>query len=130
MINVTAAIIAKGNKVLIAKRNSIDRLANMWEFPGGKLENGESPEECLKRELYEELGIDTVIGEFLGETIHHYDHISVRLMFYRTQWIDGKITPVVHDNVVFVGIDEIGDYDFAPADIPFVNKIKERHIDL
>lgn len=123
MITVTASILVKDNKVLIAKRSATDKLPNKWEFPGGKLEDGESPEECLKRELQEELGITTSIGEFLGNSDHEYDHIHIRLKFYRTQWIAGKINPSVHDEVVFVSLEEMKMYDFAAADIPFVNKL-------
>ncbi len=130
MITVTAAVIVHDNKILIAKRSSTDKLAHKWEFPGGKIEQGESPEECLQRELHEELGITTSIGQFLDDTVHHYDHITVRLLFYRVDWLNGDIVPTVHDNVVFVSIDAMKQYDFADADIPFVTKIRSGQIEL
>ena len=82
MINVTAAIIERDGKVLLAKRSSTSSLPNKWEFPGGKVESGETPEECLKRELWEEFEIKVIIGDFYRESVYDYDHGSVRLMAY------------------------------------------------
>ena len=78
LISVTAAILVRDGKILIAQRKSSDHLAGKWEFPGGKIEYGETPEDCLKRELHEEFGIDTRIGVFLAESVYHYDRISIR----------------------------------------------------
>jgi len=66
IVKVTAAILVKDNKLIIAKRGPDDRLANKWEFPGGKIEINETPEKCLKREMKEEFDIDVSIGEYLG----------------------------------------------------------------
>jgi 8-oxo-dGTP diphosphatase len=66
IVKVTAAILVKDNKIIIAKRGSDDRLANKWEFPGGKIEINETPEQCLKREMKEEFDIDVSVGEYLG----------------------------------------------------------------
>ena len=70
MINVTAAIIERYGKFLIAKRSSKISLPNKWEFPGGKVKEGETPEECLQRELLEEFEIDVTIGDFFSESIY------------------------------------------------------------
>ena len=69
MKQVTAAIILKDNKVLIAQRSPDDKLANKWEFPGGKIEHGESPQECLKREIREELDFEIEVLDFFAESI-------------------------------------------------------------
>ncbi len=130
MITVTASILVHEGKVLIAKRSATDKLPNKWEFPGGKLEENESPEECLKRELEEELGIVTSVGAYLGYSDYEYDHITIRLKFYRTKWLNGKLNPAVHDEIVFADVEELKNYDFAPADIPFVEKIIGGKIDL
>ncbi|MFT5725903.1 MAG: 8-oxo-dGTP diphosphatase [Desulforhopalus sp.] len=130
MITVTASILVHEGKVLIAKRSATDKLPNKWEFPGGKLEENESHRECLQRELEEELGIVTSIGAYLGYSDYEYDHITIRLKFYRTKWVKGTLNPVVHDEIAFVGIEELGNYDFAPADIPFVHKIIGGEIEL
>ena len=77
---VTAAILFKNHKILIAQRKATDKLPNKWEFPGGKVEKDENPKECLKREMKEEFGIDVSVGRSLGESVYHYDHISIRLL--------------------------------------------------
>jgi 8-oxo-dGTP diphosphatase len=69
MINVTAAIIERDGKILIAKRSSTSSLPNKWEFPGGKVEAGETTEECLARELWEEFNVEVTVGEFFTESI-------------------------------------------------------------
>jgi len=128
MITVTAGILVRDARVFIAKRKAHARLAGKWEFPGGKVEQGETPEVCLKRELEEELGIDATVGDYLGESIYRYDFGTVRILFYRAFW-DGK--PIVskdHQEVQWVSLDQLDGYDFAPADIPFVEKLMARHI--
>ena len=128
LIKVTAAILVKDDKLLIAQRKGRDSLSNKWEFPGGKIENDETPEECLKREMKEEFGIDVSVGEFLDESVYHYDHISIRLLAYRTFWNTGEIKIKAHQSIEWVDINQIGQFDFAPADIPFVEKIRRREI--
>lgn len=73
MIDVTAAIIRRNGKVLIAKRSSTSSLPNKWEFPGGKIDDGETPEECLKRELQEEFDIIVDVGDYLTESVYQYE---------------------------------------------------------
>ena len=77
MTTVTCAIIEKEGKILIARRAEDQKLAGKWEFPGGKVEDGESPEECLKRELEEEFGIQAEVGESITSKKHQYDLISI-----------------------------------------------------
>src|SRR4249920_604400 len=96
---VTAAIIRRNGSVLLARRSSGERLAGFWEFPGGKVENGETPEECLARELDEELGIRARIGEKFAESLHQYDHGSFRIVAYFVDWIAGDPRPTVHDRL-------------------------------
>ena len=121
---VTAAILAKDGKILIARRPASSRLARLWEFPGGKVEDGETPEACLARELREELNIEVSIGAFLGESIYHYEHGSIRLLAYETFWKSGIIEPKEHDEIRWVSLGELDCYEFAPADIPFVRRLK------
>jgi 8-oxo-dGTP diphosphatase len=130
IISVTAAILARDGKILFAQRKSSDHLAGKWEFPGGKIESGESPEHCLRRELQEEFGIDTKIGEFLADSVYQYDHISIRLLAYRTFLEHGKLEPNDHDAYAWVKIEEMDQYDFAPADVPFVDQLKGGQIEL
>ena len=128
LIEVTAAILIKDNRLLIAQRKSKDRLPNKWEFPGGKVEIDETPEECLKREMKEEFGIDVTVREFLGESVYHYDHISIRLLAYRTFWNTGELKIKAHQSIEWVTINQIGEFDFAPADILFVEKLRRGEI--
>ena len=130
IIKVTAAILEKDGRIIIAQRKSSDHLSGKWEFPGGKIESGETPEECLARELKEELDIDVAIGEFLGSNVHHYDHISIELMAYRASWVSGAITMNDHNAYRWVTVDQLTKYDFAPADIPFVDMLRRGQIDI
>jgi 8-oxo-dGTP diphosphatase len=120
---VTAAVLEKDGRIIIAQRKSKDHLAGKWEFPGGKIEPDETPEECLARELNEEFDIEVTVGDFLGSNIHHYDHISIELMAFRTFWVGGKINSTDHKDYKWVTIDELDQFDFAPADRPFVEKL-------
>jgi len=122
LVTVTAAIIKKENKILIAKRKE-GHLANKWEFPGGKIESNETPEDCLKRELREEFGIGTKIGKLLATSIYEYPHIKIKLMAYEVEYIAGEFKLNDHHEIKWVSKEDILIYDFAPADIPIVNKI-------
>ena len=127
---VAAAVVIEDGRVLLTRRAEGQHLAGMWEFPGGKIEAGETPEECLARELNEEFDIEVSIGDYLGSNIHHYDHISIRLLAYRTTLEHGSLEPNDHDAYAWVGIDEMDQYDFAPADVPFVDQLKGGQIEL
>lgn len=124
MIEVTAAIILNNDKVLIAQRAQGENLAGKWEFPGGKIEPGETPRECLKREIQEELGVDIEVLDFFDESIYTYHSGTIRLMAFRCRWLFGEITLNVHSQILWVNCYELDLYDFAPADIPLVKKLK------
>jgi 8-oxo-dGTP diphosphatase len=128
LINVTAAILFYNGRLLIAKRKETGKLPNVWEFPGGKIESGETPEDCLKREMEEEFGIGVTTGDHFGESIYHYDHGSIKLLVYRTTWVAGEFTIRDHQAIEWVSIDDLTDYDFAPADKPFVEKLMSGEI--
>ncbi|GLI36154.1 hypothetical protein DAMNIGENAA_35870 [Desulforhabdus amnigena] len=123
---VTAAILIREGRILIARRRAGTHQEFKWEFPGGKVEVGETPEECLKREIKEELQIEVRIGAFLWESIYHYSQDSIRLLAYETFWESGEMVPTVHEAIEWVSVEDMKDYDFAPADIPFVRKLIER----
>ena len=124
MQTVTAAILIRGGKVLIGQRKAGKRMAHLWEFPGGKLEHGETPQECLVREIREELAVDVVIREFFGESVYHFEHGPVRLLAYRVEWTAGELTPLDHQDCRWVSFHDLGNYDFVPADLPFVRKLQ------
>ena len=130
MIRVSAAIITDSGKVFIAKRKPPGRMPGMWEFPGGKIEYGETPEQCLKRELHEEFGIDAAIGRHVGTSVYQYEFYTVELMAYRTKILAGEIKLIDHAAMAWVEPFELGGYEFAPADIPFVEMIRNGEIEL
>jgi len=124
MKEVTAAIILMDNRVLIAQRAPGDKLAGKWEFPGGKLELGETPQECLKREIREELDVEIEVSGFFGESIYAYHSGTIKLMAFWCKWISGDFTLKVHSQIAWVNHVELDLYDFAPADIPLMEKLK------
>lgn len=127
-IEVVAGIIQQDGKTLIAKRKSGSHLAGKWEFPGGKLEVGETPENCLKRELKEEFGIIVSIDNFTGENTCNYGDRKIRLLVYSVRHICGSFILSAHDKIRWVAPQEMSDFDFAEADLPFVRKIVEKFI--
>ncbi|SPF41580.1 ADP-ribose pyrophosphatase (fragment) [Candidatus Desulfosporosinus infrequens] len=124
MKEVTAAIIIKENRVLIAQRALGKNLAGKWEFPGGKIEPAETPQECLKREIREELDVDIDVLELFGESIFAYQSGTIKLIAFWCRWISGDFRLSVHSSFEWVTRQELDSYDFAPADIPLVEKLK------
>lgn len=123
-IEVTAAVIKKGDTVLITQRSFDDvDLPGLWEFPGGKIEVGETAESCLKRELKEELGIDVTVGRELDVIEYQYPDKLVRLLFYEVEYTGGEIILNAHADAVWVHVKKLLEYEFAPADITFVKKL-------
>ncbi|GAB1786457.1 (deoxy)nucleoside triphosphate pyrophosphohydrolase [Priestia megaterium] len=128
MKKVTAAIIKDKNRLLIAKRHSKDPLGGKWEFPGGKIEPGETPQDCLVREIKEELGVEVKIGPFYDDNVYNSQDHCIHLLFYWAEIIKGEVIPVVHDDLKWITINELASFDFAPADIPIVKKLMKEDI--
>ena len=123
MKEVTAAIIRDGDKILICQRSADDECALLWEFPGGKREIGESLEECLIREIREELELDIkFLGEF-AKTTYRFNGNEIHFTVYNAEVIGGMLKLNVHNAVEWVMVGELNWYDFMPADIEFVEKI-------
>lgn len=127
---VTAALITESGRVFVAKRNPAARMPGLWEFPGGKIEKDETPEQCLRRELLEEFEIDVEVGSYVGTNVHTYDFGVVELMAFKAKIVGGDMRLNDHSEVAWVDAEEIGGYDFAPADIPFVQMIRRGEIEL
>ena len=128
MINVTAAIIERKGTIFLAKRSSNSSLPNKWEFPGGKVEAGESPVECLTRELLEEFNIIVAVGDFFAESVYQYEGITIRLIAFRVHY-DEEITILnAHDEVRWVPVDRLLDYDLAPADVALAREVQKRYL--
>ncbi len=123
MKNVSAAIFIQNNSVFIAKRANNETLAGFWEFPGGKQENDESIFECLEREIFEELNVRCKANEIYLESIYNYDHGTINLIAILSNLLDTHIELSVHDDYKWVNIDDLIHFNFAPADMPIVNKL-------
>lgn len=124
MIKVVAAILEKEDKILIAKKREGKPLAGLWEFPGGKIEEGETPEESLIRELMEEMNIKVRVNEYVGESIYDYgDGKVISLKGFTAEIIEGDIKLTDHDEYKWVTLEEICNYRIAPADIPLISNI-------
>jgi 8-oxo-dGTP diphosphatase len=112
-----AALIVRAGEVLICQRRPDQPMALQWEFPGGKIEPGESPEEALLRELDEELGITAKIGGHVTHIRHNYRHGgAVDLQFFAVQEFTGEIENRIFHQVKWVKLEELPAYDFLAAD--------------
>lgn len=115
-ITVVAAVMHWDGRILVARRGPGQRHAGKWEFPGGKVEPGETPPQALTRELFEEFHIQAEVAEQLGETIHHYPTFSIRLMAFAVYQWTGKFNPTVHSELAWAEPKRISDFDLAGAD--------------
>lgn len=123
MLHVTCAIIEHQGKVLICQRSASMKLPLKWEFPGGKIEGEESKEECLKREIKEELGLEIEVGSALPHVEHHYPEFSLYLYPFLCTWIGGSLAIAEHAQAIWVSYDDLKNYDWAEADVPIVNEL-------
>lgn len=125
MIKVVAAIIQKDNKIIIAKRMANKSMGGFWEFPGGKIEPGETPEESIVRELQEEMNISIKVEKYVGESIYDYGNIVICLLGYLASIKNGDIILKEHDEYKWLTLEEISKFKLAPADIPLVQMLQE-----
>ncbi|WP_286856462.1 MULTISPECIES: (deoxy)nucleoside triphosphate pyrophosphohydrolase [Sphingobacterium] len=122
MLQVTCAIIEHANKILICQRSASMKLPLKWEFPGGKIETGESKEDCLRREIKEELNIDITIRKTLMMVEHQYADISLQLYPFVCSLQSGEVKALEHAQEIWVAIDQLLSYDWAEADLSIVNE--------
>jgi len=123
---IAAAIIQKDDKVLIAQRAKKDAFCGLWEFPGGKLEDGETLEECLKRELYEELGIHAEVGDyFCTSTFYHKDTLFDMRVFKVLSY-QGEIQLIEHSAIAWIRPSELSQYEFPEPDLPIVKLLQKK----
>jgi len=124
MILVTAGILTDGERILICQRKAGGRFGLKWELPGGKVEAAETPENCLRRELAEELGIEAEIGPEVHRTDHRYPHgFTVRLLFFRVLRYTGTPENRDFERIVWTRPDTLPDYDFLEADREIVARL-------
>ncbi|KSB89219.1 NTP pyrophosphohydrolase [Caulobacter vibrioides] len=122
-----AALIDVDGRVLICQRPEGKSLAGLWEFPGGKVEKGETPEQCLIRELHEELGI-TVAQACLAPFVfasHTYEKFHLLMPLYLLRRWEGVVTAREHKAMAWVKPDKLSDYEMPPADIPLVAWLRD-----
>ena len=124
---VAAALIEKDGRILIAKRKEGWRHAGKWEFPGGTVEQNETPEACLRRELREELGIEAEVGEAYCEVTHAYSYATIQLLVYRARHVSGEFTLVDHEEMRWVLPADLSQYEFPEADNPVVERLQRAY---
>ncbi|NVN92790.1 MAG: (deoxy)nucleoside triphosphate pyrophosphohydrolase [Desulfuromonadales bacterium] len=119
-IHVACAIIERNGHVLAAQRSASMSLPLKWEFPGGKIDPGETPEQCLQRELVEELDVIISIGSTLAPTTHHYPTFTVTLYPFICSIEQGEVTPSEHAAIVWLPPEKLLSLDWAEADGPIL----------
>jgi 8-oxo-dGTP diphosphatase len=115
-VKVTAGILEENGRVLIARRRPGKHMAGKWEFPGGKVEPGETPEQSLARELLEELDVRARVGPFLCQASFDGDGVSLELLVYRVDGFDGSPVLREHEEIRWVLPQELFSYDLADSD--------------
>jgi mutator protein MutT len=124
LIEVSAALIFRAGKLLIAQRHAKSHLGGLWEFPGGKREPGETFEQCLAREIHEELGVEISVGKLFKEIHHDYPEKSVHLKFFICQILSGEPQPLDCAAVKWIEKSALAAHDFPAADEQLLEKLK------
>ena len=124
IIDVAAAAIVSDGRVLVTRRHADAHQGGLWEFPGGKVEAGETVAQALQRELQEELGISIIACEPLITVTHHYDDRSVRLHVYKVSDYDGEACSMEEQPMAWRAIADLQAQDFPAADAPVINALK------
>lgn len=123
-IEVSAALIFRGGKLLITQRHADSHLGGLWEFPGGKREAGETFEQCLVREIREELGVEISVGELFEDIQHDYPEKSVRLKFFICGLVAGEPKPIDCAALKWVHRGDLDAHAFPAADAKLLEELK------
>jgi 8-oxo-dGTP diphosphatase len=127
MKRVVAAIIVNDGKVLVARRKAGQSHAHMWEFPGGKIEHGETPEQSLRREILEELGMEISVEEFCASNVFPYKDFTIELLVYWARPLHTRPpTLSVHDDVQFVEPEKLAHFNLTLADVPIMETVVQQ----
>ena len=124
LIEVSAGLVFRHGQLIITQRPAGAHLGGLWEFPGGKREPGETFEECLVRELQEELGIEVIPGKTVESLTHDYPEKSVHLVFIACRWQHGEPQALGCADWKWIGLDELDHYQFPAADARLLERLK------
>lgn len=120
-----AVICNSSGQILIDRRRPIGVMGGLWEFPGGKIEPGETVIECIQREIKEELGINIEVGELLMTIDHTYTHLRVTLTVHMCKHVSGVPQPIECDEVRWVNLDELSQFEFPEANTQIISALKK-----
>ncbi|APG28634.1 DNA mismatch repair protein MutT [Syntrophotalea acetylenivorans] len=123
---VTAALLRKDSKILITKRPADKQQGGFWEFPGGKLQNNETPQQALKRELREELDLEIEVGAIFEVVYHRYDWGPVLILVYECLPLSEAIRNLEVDEHRWLTVEQLPEYDLLPADRPIIDKLLQQ----
>lgn len=129
-IQVVAGLIAQGNSLLVCQRRSDGPYPLKWEFPGGKLEEGEDHRAALQRELKEELGIDVKSVFEVFRHSHTYPDKTVDIVFFKIDGYEGAVLNRVFHSLQWARVEELDQFDFLDGDLPLIEKLMSREIRL
>lgn len=124
MIEVVAALIWDKDKFMICQRPFHKARGLLWEFAGGKVEQDETKEQALVRECQEELAVTLSVGDVFMEVIHEYPDITVHLTLFNATIAEGVPQKFEHNDISWISVSEIDNYNFCPADIKILDRIK------
>lgn len=127
-MEITAGIIMKNGKILIGQRKFEDKFGGKWEFPGGKIESGELPEDCIVRELKEELNIDIIKFKHFISYIFDFQIIKLVVHSFIISEFNGEIQTNEHECIKWVNIEELKEFDFLDADMKIINELAKKNI--
>lgn len=129
VVRVAAGVLVRGDRLLVCQRRPTDRHPGKWEFPGGKIEAGETAAQCIRRELREELGIVAIPGRELWTTRHAYADLEVELVFLSIAAIVGEPQNLCFAEIRWVERRELSSIDMLDADRDFVDRLSRGEID-